>query len=439
MNNIILILLLLLGLIGCTKTSVETEPSTSTPVSIKEMNPGNDKDSIQLKKEWAVLNGIEISYDTGEFPFLKDILKDKRVVFIGENVHGASEFQELKTSLIKYLHQEMNFEVIAFESGMAETTSAYSSDLTPIDTMRKSLYPVWHTNEILELFTYIEHQKELEQPLIFTGIDNQKTTNYYGSFMYEQLNFFDENMANKALNADKRYNNFLISYYQKNILDEKSKNTLIENYTSIINAIKKNEGALKELHVKLHIKILEGRIEYIKTFKKPTYSTMLEQGKLRDQQMARNLQWLIEEMYPDKKIIVWAHNGHIRKQNSKLEQSISTYVKGQSFVELLPESLIRESYSLGIYMGSGKAVSGNMEEYSINPKESGSLEWTLSHGNGDITFYDILNRERSIADSWLFEPITSYHLGTIWEKFSIINQFDGLIYVDKVTPPSYID
>jgi erythromycin esterase len=27
--------------------------------------------------------------------------------------------------------------------------------------------------------------------------------------------------------------------------------------------------------------------------------------------MAENLKWLAEEMYPDRKLIVWAHNGHI--------------------------------------------------------------------------------------------------------------------------------
>jgi hypothetical protein len=34
---------------------------------------------------------------------------------------------------------------------------------------------------------------------------------------------------------------------------------------------------------------------------------------VRDLQMAENLIWLAEKAYPGKKIIVWAHNGHIAK------------------------------------------------------------------------------------------------------------------------------
>ena len=36
--------------------------------------------------------------------------------------------------------------------------------------------------------------------------------------------------------------------------------------------------------------------------------------------MGNNLLWLIQEKYPDKKIIVWAANFHITKNNSWLEE-----------------------------------------------------------------------------------------------------------------------
>ncbi len=39
---------------------------------------------------------------------------------------------------------------------------------------------------------------------------------------------------------------------------------------------------------------------------------------VRDLQMAKNLIWLAEKAYPGKKIIVWAHNGHIAKSISGL-------------------------------------------------------------------------------------------------------------------------
>ena len=32
----------------------------------------------------------------------------------------------------------------------------------------------------------------------------------------------------------------------------------------------------------------------------------------RDEMMAKNVEWLADEAYPNEKIVLWAHNGHVR-------------------------------------------------------------------------------------------------------------------------------
>jgi len=51
---------------------------------------------------------------------LKPLLQDKRIVYLGESSHGAAQYNSAKTRLIQYLHQELGFNVIAFETNLGQ-------------------------------------------------------------------------------------------------------------------------------------------------------------------------------------------------------------------------------------------------------------------------------------------------------------------------------
>lgn len=84
-----------------------------------------------------------------------------------------------KVRMIKYLHEEMGYDVIAFESGFAGANAVYQNldNLTAEQAMKKAIYGVWHTEDVEELFQYIKEQKEKGTPLILTGFDIQITWN----------------------------------------------------------------------------------------------------------------------------------------------------------------------------------------------------------------------------------------------------------------------
>lgn len=93
--------------------------------------------------------------------FLKKVLKGKRIVQLGETTHGAGEINATKVRMIKYLHEELGYDVLAFESGFPDTNASYLNmdQLTPKSTMKNSIYAVWHTEDVVELFDYMKEQK----------------------------------------------------------------------------------------------------------------------------------------------------------------------------------------------------------------------------------------------------------------------------------------
>ena len=56
--------------------------------------------------------------DYRDLQFLKELWKDKKLVLLGEQSHGEGTVFEAKVRLIKFLHEEMGFEIVAFESGL---------------------------------------------------------------------------------------------------------------------------------------------------------------------------------------------------------------------------------------------------------------------------------------------------------------------------------
>lgn len=110
-----------------------------------------------------------------DLEMLKPLLYDKRIVFLGESSHGVAEFNLAKTRLIQFLHQEMGYNILAFESGLSNTSlaNAMVKQQLPEQTMKNSIFGVWWSKEIMPLFDYLKTSAQTERPLILTGFDMQ--------------------------------------------------------------------------------------------------------------------------------------------------------------------------------------------------------------------------------------------------------------------------
>src|SRR5574341_1039623 len=81
--------------------------------------------------------------DYADLQFLKDVIGSRRIVQIGESHHSVAEYGAVKTRLIKFLHDEMGFDVLAFESSIYECFAADLRQLSPADALLATLFSVW--------------------------------------------------------------------------------------------------------------------------------------------------------------------------------------------------------------------------------------------------------------------------------------------------------
>ncbi len=90
-------------------------------------------------------------------------------------------------------------------------------------------------------------------------------------------------------------------------------------------------------------------------------------------------------------------------------------------------------------MASGENASNARETWSVLPPVKGSTEDILSSTKKPYTFIDLRNRQNERGNSWMFEPRISYSWGVIQESFVPRDQFDGILLIDKVSIPNYIE
>lgn len=202
------------------------------------------------------INYTEISKEKdlkAKWGHLEEVLEGKRIVALGEDLHGVKEYNATKLELIQYLHEELGYNVLALECDVARNFYGNLNKTEIEDTtfLKELFTPPWHTPEHLEIAKYVQSQPNLH----IIGFDVE-----------EKL---DPNEIAKRLNIDLDENDPVHEDFQKRYAKWKEVN---------------------------------GR--YLHT------------AGTRDSTMAEIFQWIAKKLYKKEKIIISAHNLHIAKESS---------------------------------------------------------------------------------------------------------------------------
>ncbi|PHA82274.1 erythromycin esterase family protein [Bacillus toyonensis] len=451
-------------------TSLLAFTTFTSVISAEEKPKDQPKWEVWIKENVQKLN--EPNAQTNEdLSFLKEKVKDKRIVLLGESTHGAKEINQSKVRMIKYLHEEMGYDVIAFETGFAEANAVNQNldQFTALQAMKKSLYGVWHTEEILELFQYIKDQKEKGTPLILTGFDAQfRWYSYFPEFAKEWLEKINPEIANdidkahtELLNIDEKIeskdNQYSYEQYKAEVQQ------VIAKYEKIKTFVQQHKAELNKIapsntyDVNLLEKTISIRIDTIKTLQDATvkeknfiYPTNFKPTDLsfyiRDQKMGQALAWLSDIQYKNKKIIVWGHNYHIRKQNSKMildwTKSQQYNFKAPNMIDYLPQRIKDQMYTIGVYAYSGNSWDST-ELDKIVPIDTDhaeqSIENILRTSQNSNVFVNLKGERNRPETSWMFTPTTVRHWGDkdFEEILKPIEQYDGILWLDRISPSQY--
>ena len=395
-------------------------------------------------KNWIKQNSMPVrslkSDDYSDLVFLNPLVKNKNIIQMGEVAHRIAEQNRGRVRLIKYLHQKHKFNVIAFESGFYDCyhTNKNMASLSGRDAVISSLYSMWHTTDLRDLYNYIKSTQQTENPLYLSGFDIRPT----GRSCYTRPEFF-KNIVSKIDSdfagviaeqdsvlvqwlTDRPYvDNYIISNYE----------SLVQYYDDLISLLTENEKVLRNDFDQVTLQIALQSAISIRVNLDQRNTVKFEsrdRSFIRDQQMFEHFKYIKETQYPNQKIIVWAHNYHIQNDPEPVG-----YVKTLGY--WLHQTYQDELYTIWSLSYRGTINYGVIDEIRITKSES--IEAILYYGRKKYFFLDLSQQLQNEANSWMFNLISQKYLHSSSEyeiKYIPRNQFDAIFFIDTASEPVYI-
>ncbi|WP_370307279.1 erythromycin esterase family protein [Sinimarinibacterium flocculans] len=347
--------------------------------------------------------------DNDDLAALNPLFEGGQIVALGEASHGTLELFELKVRLFKHL-TTLGFTVFAIEASMPEAAKlneyVTGGHGDPKSLLAGLKFWTWNTPELLALIEWIRaYNQSKDRKIEFWGIDCQ--------------------IAETAI---RNVRNFLSRTKPQSLVrfDEASETISGRNPTS---------ETLEALHDIDEVLTLfpsdtsNSRLTWAKQNARIIRQAVYARASMasREECLADNALWVLEQHEPGTKMVLWAHNDHVSRvpiTYPRMGSLLSTRSDGYLAVGL--------TFGTGSYTAVG---SRGIATYAAVPAERGSVEWALGQLKSKTVAIDLRPARRGAADlAWLSRELDIRSVGAraTADQFvptNVTRQFDALIYV----------
>jgi len=394
-----------------------------------------EKEGQRLQKVVSWFNEKAVPLKTSEpesgfedLQFLKPILKDVKVVGVGEATHGTQDFFKMKHRFLEFLVTEMDFRVFAIEASYAACLDINNYVLNGVGTKEEVLagqgFWTWDTQEVLDMIEWIKDYN--------TTVNNEGKVSFWGVDMqslkhpFERMKPFLSKVDNYLIpRMDKMIEEFTEvgkSFYKNDLSREKLISS-VDSLTSVKEAyfklIKSNKNEYIE---KTSVAAYDSIVDLKRVFNQAWHSTTSRINKgdqteipleIRDKYMGENTIDLLNNKEKNKKMVLWAHNGH-------LSADPESYVNGglKPMGAYIREAIGAAYYSIAFLFseGSFQAVDMNpgerkLRSFTVEPAKKPSAEWMLAQSNYDISFTNLRQPKTSEVDNYLKNEFSFMSIG----------------------------
>jgi|GEM_PF-3138910 len=413
----------------------------------------------EIKRKAIIISSIDFTDEVNnDLKRLIPILRNVRVIGLGENSHNDGSTFKAKMRLIKFLHEEMGFEVLAFESSFYGSTLANAEidgrNSNP-ETVSRNIPGWFHSKHVYPLLDYAKNSRNTKHPLILAGFDDEKqpTAVKNGLDLVRQI-----------------YN--LVYRVQTDILIQNKIDSFIRGIHGPIGnphfqAIKNTKTRFEAVQ---HLKKLLEELERNSKKMPPTFSDhqyMLYKLALRsilmtdesmttgiggvawnvfrDNFMAKRIQWLTDSLYPGKKIILWAATGHLIRNNISITRNeFSKFNLFPIYPYYQTGDYLQQFYGDKYYSVAFTSYEGEIgllypglpqfteREYRepLPASDSESFESLFHQLKKPYLFFDLRNSKSNyISNIRLARPLGYTNDKAIWPKI-----IDAFFFIDKMEP-----
>ena len=419
----------------------------SAPSRANGALPADDREATWLRDHAVPLRpAITGDDDFADLEPLRDTLGRARVVVLGEGSHGEGTTFAVKARLVRFLHERLGYDVLAFESGFYECWKAQrqiDAGEDPATAFRGAVFRVWTlSRQFQPLIDHFAAAARSPRPLELTGFDPQFTGTLSQQFLDDLVRTAEAaGMPGEDLRArlTPGVANVVDGSYELGELpDAKSR---AEYFAALIDVEARLRGAAGEgvPERAFWVHLLAGLRELTVSSWGTHWDRPLLEDRanypVRDRVMGEHLAWLARERYPGRKIVVWMHSGHAARGLAGVQTSRpdlnALYTTFRPAGAVAHDLLGDEMYTVAVlaHHGQHKFAVGSGAPKEILPPSPGSLEDRFHRAGVPLAFLDL---RYTRGPRWLREPLVARPSGYEEMRARWREVFDGLIYIDAM-------
>ncbi|WP_125153532.1 erythromycin esterase family protein [Clostridium rectalis] len=401
-----------------------------------------DSKKLNLKENIIPLKTVQAENGFEDLLPLKNILKNKKIVSVGEATHGTKEFFQAKHRMFEFLVEEMGYTLFAMEAGFGDARVVNDYILngkgTAKGAVKQLLYWVWTTEEVLDMVNWMRKYNENPQhkkKIKFYGFDIQ-TIQIDKKKVLEYLGIVDIQGVEKFNQAFIKCDNAFI------LKDEEVKN-LKDTLEGLMKIFQSNKDKYIKKSSKSEYEIVQKNLDTIYKFINLQYVTRNGGSYVnyRDISMAENVKWILdyEKQFGNDKIMLWAHNGHVSTKingYNPMGGHLRNMFKDDMYI-------IGQEFNKGGFRALPLGDSTSMKNFNITEDFPNTFSSILKEANTPIFFMDFKNasKDKHIKE-WLLKPQGVHAIGAAYSETTPAYSFagivpsecfDGVIFVENTT------
>lgn len=374
-----------------------------------------------------VLDWIEAEHSFEDLQSLKSILRNVRIVGLGEATHGTREFFQCKHRMLEFLVKEMGFRIFAMEASYAACLPVNDYVLYGIGDRDRALnglqFWTWKTKEVAEMLDWMREYNESVpevDKVQFLGFDCQDQITPTLLF-YKLINYPEWSM-------DSLLNNITAPLKEELSVNEAI--WALQKCCEQLAALNDPRPLVQEVQMLARVWCQSLRLSQI------DFENSFDESLLfRDVCMAENILALLDR-YPGSRMVLWAHNAHIA----------SGAVDDFSYMGVhLKKTLGSQYYSIGF-----DCLKGAFRAVDVSSNRSyGDLhitEFVFPEAREDSFAYLAAQtgKKNFMIDlrpcDYLDQPCRIWFVGASYAPDELVtplvvlrNTYDGLIYIENTT------